>query len=133
MRLSQLLSNLEQAIAWTRDRAGGEDIVVAVSSPDSRWRAFSGISVVSDHDGDLAVVSFADGGYGEAGMTTVKLRALIEEFMRDNGDLEVALAQDCEVFRGLHVNVDEETDDHGDPLGWVVILQAYVVKTSLKR
>lgn len=133
MRLSQLLSNLEHAMAWTRDRTGGEDIVVAVSSPDSRWRAFSDISVVSDGDGDLAVVSFADGEYGEAGMTTVKLRALIEEFMRDNGDLEVALAQDGEVFRGLHVNVDEETDDYGDPAGWVVILQAYVVKTSLKR
>ncbi len=120
-------------MAWTRDRAGGDDIVVAVSSPDSRWRAFSGISVVSDVDGDLAVVSFADGGYGEAGMTTVKLRALIEEFMRDNGDLEVALSQNGELFRRLHVNVDQETDDYGDPVGWVAILQAYAIKVALKR
>lgn len=120
-------------MAWARDRTGGEDIVVAVSSPDSRWRAFSDISVVTKAGGDLAVVSIVDGGYGEVGMTTVNLRVLIEQFMRDNGDLEVALAQDGEVFRGLHVNVDQDTDDYGDPVGWVAILQAYAVKTSLKR
>lgn len=120
-------------MAWARDRTGGEDIVVVVSSPDSRWRAFSDISVIPEADGDLAVVSFADGGYGDAGMTTVKLRVLIEQFMRENGDLEVALVQDGEVFRGLHVNVDQDTDDYGDAVGWVAILQAYAVKTSLKR
>ena len=120
-------------MAWIRDRTGGEDIVVAASSPDSRWRAFSGISVVPAAGGDLAVVSLSDGDYGEAGMTTVKLHVLIEEFMRDNGDLEIVLAQDGEIFRGVHVNVDQDTDDYGDPVGWVAVLQAYAVKTSLKR
>lgn len=133
MKLSELLSQLDHAMAWTRDRTGGDDIVVAVSSPDSRWRAFSGISLVPDVDGAIAVVSVADGRYGEAGMTTVKLHAMIEDFMRDYGDLEVALKVGRELFQKISVNVDQDTDDYGDPIGWVAILQSYFLKPSFKR
>jgi hypothetical protein len=130
MRLSDLVSRLDDAMAWVCDRTGSDDIVVAVSSPDSRRRAFSGISSVPDVDGDIAVVSFIDGDYGEAGMTTVKLRALIMDFMGDHGDLEVAIRHDRELFRRVDVNVDQETDDYGDPVGWVAIVQAYFLKPA---
>jgi hypothetical protein len=124
--LSQLAREIEEAAA----RFG--EIAVAVGAINGTWLSLSGVSLHTEADEPVAVLSCGDGAFFRAPpVTSADLRGMIENFIADHGDMAVAVADRVGLHTFIDINVDTDVDDAGDDIS-VMIVQAYVMKASPK-
>lgn len=125
-----LLSKIAREIDEDAARFG--EMVVAIGAINGTWRSLSGLSLATRADQPVAVLSAGEVAYFRAPpVSSSELRGLIEDFIADHGDMEVAVADQGGLHTFIDLNVDTDVGDAGDDVS-VMIVQAYVMKPSLK-
>lgn len=132
MLLSELMENVDEGMRWAAGRGSSEVVSFAVGARNGGWQSFAGIQLSSHHGTDVAVVSAGRGYYGDSGTTVTDFRLQVADFISRNGDIEVGLVDHGELLKRFDVVVDQDTDRDGNPIGTVLLLQAYMVKASFR-